>query len=92
MGYIGGKCVCDFCGKKFRDIILSSLPFQEMKKDGWKYRITERLVPVEKKIIHHRFIIKESDDEFKIEHQLEIKCDICQRMEKINKIKLKMGG
>lgn len=83
MPYISSenKCICDFCGRSLVKEIWSG-PWA-VKNEGWDLKFTSITYPVEKKVFKNWFSYAETTE---TKTGIELKCDVCIRKEKINKI------
>lgn len=84
MSYIGfeNKYICDFCGRG----ITQTSPYGAfgIEKDGWEVKFTSETYTIPKKKFKGWFTYSER---LETKTGIELKCDICIRKEKINKIK-----
>lgn len=83
---------CDSCSNKIGISIYSSAGICEILRQGWRYKVIEIPHIIPEQIIKSKYIgnkiIKEHS---KVEKKIIIECDLCQRVNKIKKIKEKMG-
>jgi len=97
MPYIHGDNFhyCDICRRKLEINMFSSVPFQDLKREGWEYSFVEVTNIVPSKLIYSQYTggrwIREHK---KTRNVIKIKCDRCiiigKRVEKIKKIKEKL--
>lgn len=88
MSYISSenKYVCDFCGREHTTT--SCYGAFSMKDEGWIVRFTSETYTVKKKVMKNWFTYSETRE---TKTGIELKCDICIRKDKINKICSKLG-
>ena len=86
---------CDTCGRKLEISWFSSVPYYDLKKEGWEYSVEEVTNIVPSKLIYSQYTggrwIREHK---KTRTVVKIKCDICilvgERVGKIKRIKQKL--
>jgi hypothetical protein len=84
MAYIGeeNKYICDFCGRQH--IMTSCYGSFGMKEFGWGVKFTSKTYIVKESVFKNWFTYSER---LETKVGIELKCDVCIRKEKINRIK-----
>ena len=87
---------CDTCGRKLEISMFSSVPYYDLKREGWEWIVKEVSNIIPSKFIYSQYTggrwIREHK---KTRSVIKIKCDICilvgERIKKIKVIKEKIG-